>query len=123
MAQKPVGIGHKRRIYKVQDTMVYVPILKTLATLLKTDCVTEQVGKTLVYMPEQVGKTLVYMPEQVGKTLVYMPEQVGKTLVYMPEQVGKTLVYMPEQVGKTLVYMPEVNMGHGFLQMLKGENK
>ena len=38
---------------KVQDTMVYVPILKTLATLLKTDCVAEQVGKTLV--PEANG--------------------------------------------------------------------
>lgn len=53
MAQRPVGIGHKQRIDKVQDTMVYVPILKTLANLLKTDCVAEQVGKTLV--PEANG--------------------------------------------------------------------
>ena len=55
MAQRSVGSGHKRRIDKVQDTMVYVPILKTLPTMLKTDCVAEEVGKTLVCMPEMNG--------------------------------------------------------------------
>lgn len=46
MVRRPVGVGHKRRIDEVRDTMVYVQILKTLATLLKTDCVAGQVGKT-----------------------------------------------------------------------------
>ncbi len=41
--RKVKGVGHKRRMIEVEDTMVYIPIFKTLQVLLNNDCVAEEV--------------------------------------------------------------------------------
>lgn len=41
--REPRGVGNKRRVTEVEETMVYVPILQTLEVLLKNDCVAHEV--------------------------------------------------------------------------------
>ena len=41
--RRPIGCGHKRRVAKVEDTMVYIPIFDTIQHLLNNDVLIAEV--------------------------------------------------------------------------------